>query len=193
VEESHPSPSESVGEDGWASDGSDTRAPRPTRTKSLGGKRTLASKYGGSKKRPSTADTPNISPEYSRTRRDRSRTPSPPRYSWGGTGLPVSRTTSWDLNSPNHSRPGSVYFTDSRRGSVRNLRIESLRTAGMPGSPRELSPARSVRFADTHPPRTPLPFQDASAAGTSHLGHGDKDQDSSRNPKVAFDLPDEKA
>jgi hypothetical protein len=181
VEEVHRSPAESADEDGWASDNSETRPSRPTGTKSL-------FKHKGSKKhiRPSTVETPNISREHSRTREDRSSTPSPQPYGrhHRGSGIPVSRTASWDMISSYHSRPPSVY-TDSRRGSVRNLRIESLRTSGMPGSPRELSPARSVRFADSHPPRASLHLQDASQSG-----HVDKDQDPSR--KVAFELPSDK-
>lgn len=173
-------------EDGSASDNSETRASRPTNTKSLGGKATLSFKRKGSAKKriqPSTVESPNISREQSRARGDRSPTPSPPRYGRrGGTGIPVSRTTSWDI--------GSMH-TDSRRGSIRNLRIESLRTTGMPGSPRELSPARSVRFVDTHLPRTPLPV-DISAATTSQLVHEDREEDSSRTGKVAFDLPRDK-
>lgn len=187
--EVHRSPSGSVEGDEWASDNSDTRASRPTKTKSLSGKMNLPFKHRGSKKhiRPSTAETPNISREHSRVREDRSSTPSPQRYGRRrGSGIPVSRTTSWDMVSSYHSRPNSAH-ADSRRGSVRNLRIESLRTAGMPGSPRELSPARSVRFADSHPPRTSLPFQDISQSG-----YGDKDQDSPRNTKVAFELPNDK-
>jgi hypothetical protein len=196
VEEVQRSPSELVEEDGWVSDNSDTRASRPTKTKSLGGKTTLPSKSRGSAKkyiRPSTAPTPNISREHSRVREDRSSTPSPQRYGrhHRGTGIPVSRATSWDLVSSYHPQSDSVH-TDSRRGSVRNLRIDSLRFSGMPGSPRELSPARSVRFVDSHPPRTPLPLQDTSAAGTSQSGQGDNDEDSPRNAKVAFELPGDK-
>jgi hypothetical protein len=194
VEEIPRSPAESV-EDGWASDNSDTRASRPTKTKSLGKKTVLPFRRDGSKKvkkyiRPSTAETPNISREHSRTRGDRSSTPSPQRYGrYRGSGIPVSRTASWDLVSAFNPRSTSVHG-DSRRGSVRNLRIESLRTAGMPGSPRELSPARSVRFADEHPPRTPL--QDISTAGPSQYGQMDKEEDSPRNGKVAFELPNDK-
>lgn len=197
VEEIQRSPSESAEEDGWASDDDGTRASRPTNTKSLGGKAAVSFNRRGSAKkkkniRPSTApQTPNISREHSRIREDRSSTPSPQRYGPSkGTGISVLRTTSWDLVSSYHPRPGSSH-PDSRRGSVRNLRIESLRTAGMPGSPRELSPARSVRFADRHPPRTP-PTQDPSAASSSQLGYGDKEDDSPRNGKVAFDLPSDK-
>lgn len=195
MEEVQRSPSDSV-EDGWVSDNSDTRASRPTRTKSLGGKTALPSKSKGTAKkkhiRPSTVETPNISREHSRVREDRSSTPSPQRYGRRrGTGIPVSRTTSWDLVSSYHPRSDSMH-ADSRRGSVRNLRIESLRLGGMPGSPRELSPARSVRFADSHPPRTPLPPMDTPAAGTSQLGPGDKDEDSPRNGKVAFELPSDR-
>ena len=174
VEEVRRSPAESADEDGWASDNNCTRVSRSTRTKSL-------SKQRGFKKhiRPSTVETPNISREHSRAPGDRSSTPSPqPHGRLRGTGIPVSRTASWDMISSHHPRPASVYHPDSRRGSVRNLRIDSLRTAGMPGSPRELSPARSVRFVDSPPPRTSLPSQD------------DKGQDPSR--KVAFELPSDK-
>lgn len=182
VKEVH-SPAGSVGESGWASDKSDTRESRPTKTKSLHiispPKHTRHSKYN----RPSTAETPNISREHSRSRADRSSTPSPQPYGRRGTGIPVSRTNSWDLGSLYNPRPSSAGYPDSRRGSVRNLRIESLRTAGMPGSPRELSPARSVRFVDSHPPR----LQD-----TLQSGHGDNEQDSPRATKVAFELPNGK-
>lgn len=184
------SPAESA-EGGWVSDDSNTRASRPTHTKSLGGKPPHPSKRGGSAKkrkhiRPSTVETPNISREPSRSRGDRSTTPSPQRYGQPrrATGIPVSRTTSWDVISSYHPRSASVH-PDSRRGSVRNLRIESLRSGGMPGSPRELSPARSVRFADSHPPRTPLPVQDTS-------GLGGREEDSPRASRVAFDLPSDK-
>jgi len=198
VEEIRRSTSEPAEEDDWASDNSETRASRPTTTKSLGAKTALPFiRKGSSKKkkkniRPSTA--PNISREHSKVRDDRSSTPSPHRFGpLGGSGIPVSRTTSWDVGSRyHHSRSGSMH-PDSRRGSVRNLRIESLRTAGMPGSPRELSPARSVRFADSHPPRTPLPIQDMSMATTSQSGPADKEEDYfSRNSKVAFELPTDK-
>ena len=155
-------------EDDWASDASDTRASRPTVPKSLGGKPAFSFKGKGSAKtkkhiRPSTADSPTFSREHSEVRGD---TPSPHRHGRrpGGSGLPVSRTATWEAGSPYyHPRSPSVH-PDSRRGSVKNLRIESLRSAGMPGSPRELSPARSVRFVDSHPPRTPLPIQDTSAS-----------------------------
>lgn len=200
------SPAESAEEDERASDNNNTRVSRPTKPKSLGGKTTRSQKHRGPlKARPSTAETPNTSREHSRAWGDRSSTPSPQRHSQQrGTGVPVSRTTSWDLTSS--YRPP----TDSRRGSIRNLRIDSLRLSGMPGTPRELSPARSVRFAnshrprsslpgtptrelsparsvrfaDSHQPRPPLPSQD-----TSQSGSGDKDQDSSRNSKVVFELP----
>lgn len=194
-EEIRRSISEPVEEDGWASDNSDTRAPRSKNTKSLGGKATLSFKRKGSAKkkhiRPSAVETPNISREPSKVRGDRSSTPSPHRYSrFGGTGISVSRTTSWDVGSPyHHSRPPSMH-ADSRRGSVRNLRIDSLRTAGIPGSPRELSPARSVRFADSHLSRTPL--HDTSVATTSHLGPGNREEDSTRIGKVAFELPSDR-
>jgi hypothetical protein len=176
----------------WESDNSETRASRPTNTKSLAGKATLPFKRRGSAKkkhiRPSTAETPNVSPEHSRARGDRSSTPSPHRYGLRrGTGIPVSRTTSWDVGSPYYNPRPSSSHPDSRRGSVRNLRIESLRSAGMPGSPRELSPARSVRFADSHPPRTPLPIQDMS-----QLGQVDREDDFVRTGKVAFELPTDK-
>jgi len=194
AEEIHRSTSEPVGEDGWASDNSDTRAPRPTKPKLLGGKTAHSFKRKGStktKKHPRPSSGLNESRgEHSKALGDRSSTPSPYRH--GGTGIPVSRTVSWDVGSPYHrSRPPSLH-TDSRRGSVKNLRIESLRTAGMPGSPRELSPARSVRFADSHPPRTALPMQDPSTATTSQSGPGDRDEDSSRIGKVAFELPGDK-
>jgi hypothetical protein len=196
AEQVHRSPSEPVEEEEWASDNSDTRTSRPTKTKSLGGKATLPFKRRGSGKRkhtrPSTAETPNISRDQSRAREDRSSTPSPQRYDrHRGTGLPVSRTTSWDLVSSYHPRPGSVH-PDSRRGSVRNLRIESLRSGGMPGSPRELSPARSVRFADSRPPRTPPHLLDTSAAGAPQWGQGDKEDDSPRGGKVVFEVPSDK-
>lgn len=179
-------------EDDWESDNSETRASRPTNTKSLSGKATLPFKRKGSAKkkhiRPSTAETPNISREHSRARDDRSSTPSPHRYSRrGATGIPVSRTTSWDVGSPYFNPRPSSSHPDSRRGSIRNLRIESLRSGGVPGSPRELSPARSVRFVDSHPPRTPLPIQDTSQSGLA----GGED-DSLRTGKVAFDLPSDK-
>ena len=197
VEEMHRSTSEPV-EDDWASDDNDTRASRPTNTKSLHGKAALSFKRKGSAKkkknvRPSTFETPNISREHSRVRGTRSSTPSPHRYGLqGGTGIPVSRTTSWDIGSPYYNpRPTSAQ-TDSRRGSIRNLRIESLRSTGMPGSPRELSPARSVRFADSHPPRMPLSMQDTSVATTSQSKPGDGDEDSPRTGKVAFELPSDK-
>lgn len=174
-------------EDGWESDNSETRASRSTNTKSLGGKATLPFKRKGSAKkkyiRPSPAETPNISREHSRVPDDRSSTPSPHRYTRrGGTGIPVSRTTSWDVGSPYYNPRPSTSHPDSRRGSIRNLRIESLRSAGMPGSPRELSPARSVRFVDSHPPRTSLPMQDTSQSGQA--GGGD---DSLRTGKAAFE------
>jgi hypothetical protein len=204
AEEAHPSTSEPVEEEDWASDASDTRASRPTKTKSLSGKAVLPFRRKGSVKakkyvRPSTASTPNQSREPSQVRGNRSPTPSPPRYGKYGTGIPVSRTASWDVGSPYYHPRSSSIHTDSRRGSVRNLRIESLRTAGMPGTPRELSPARSVRFVDSPPPRTPLPVHDTSAPGPSQLGHGgsgggsgDKEDDSPRNGKVAFELPSAK-
>lgn len=177
-------------EDDWESDDSETRASRPTNTKSLGGKATLPFKRKGYAKkkhiRPSTVETPNISREPSRARGDRSSTPSPHRYG-RGTGIPVSRTTSWDVGSPYYNPRPSPSHPDSRRGSIRNLRIESLRSSGIPGSPRELSPARSVRFADSLPPRTPLPTQDPS-----HSGQGDREDDSPRTGKVAFELPSDK-
>lgn len=196
VEEMHQSTSEPV-EGDWASDDSDTRASRPTNTKSLHGKATFPFKHKESAKkrkhvRPSTVETPNISREHSRVRGDRSSTPSPHRHGPRGTGIPVLRTTSWDVGSLYyHPRPTSAQ-TDSRRGSIRNLRIDSLRTAGMPGSPRELSPARSVRFADSHPPRLPLPMQDTSVATTSQSRPGEGDEDSPRTGKVAFELPSDK-
>ena len=181
-----------VEDDGWASDKSDTRASRPTVPKSLGGKSTFSFKRKGSARtkkhiRPSTAGSPNYSREHSQVRGD---TPSPHRHSRpGGSGLPVSRTATWESGSPyyHHPRSPSIH-PDSRRGSVRNLRIESLRSAGMPGSPRELSPARSVRFADSHPPRTPLPMQDMSASASSQPRSGDREgEDSPRHSRVAFD------
>ena len=194
AEEIHRSTSEPAGEDGWASDNSDTRTSRPTKPKLLGGKTAHSFKRKGSTRakkylRPSTDQTESRG-EHSKALNDRSSTPSPYRHGpRGGTGISMSRTTSWDVNSPHHhSRPPSLH-TDSRKGSVRNLRIESLRTAGIPGSPRELSPARSVRFADSHPPRTSLPIQDTSAAVTSQSGSGDKEEDTSRTGKVAFELP----
>ena len=188
VEETHQLAS-GPAEDDWESDTSDPRASRPTGTKSLGGKAILPFKRKGSAKkkkhiRASTAETPNISREHSRVGDDRSSTPSPQRYSQHRmTGVPVSRTTSWDVGSPYYNPRPSFAQTDSRRGSVRNLRIESLRTAGIPGSPRELSPARSVRFADSHLPRT---------ASTLHLGSGDGEEDPPRAGKVAFELPSDK-
>lgn len=197
VEEIHRSTSEPI-EDSQASDNIDTRASRSTNTKSLGGKATLPFKHKGSAKKkkyiqPSTAETLNISREQSKVREDRSSTPSPHRHSrHGGTGVPVLRTTSWDVGSPYYHPRSSSIHTDSRIGSVRNLRIESLRTAGMPGSPRELSPARSVRFADSHPPRQPLPMQDTSAATTLQSGPADREEDSSRIGRVAFELPNGK-
>ena len=197
VEETHQLTSEPA-EDDWASDNSDTRASRPTKTKSLGGKATLPfTRKGSAKKkkyiRPSTVETPDISREHSKVRDDRSPTPSPHRYGrHRGTGIPVSRTTSWDVSSPYYDPRPSSMLPDSRRGSIRNLRIDSLRTGGMPGSPRELSPARSVRFADSHPPRASLPIHDTSAASTSQLGPGDREEDSSRTGKVAFGLPSDR-
>ena len=194
VEEAHQLTSEPA-EDDWASDNSDTRASRPTTTKSLGGKVALPFKRKGSAKkkkyiRPSTVETPNISREHSKVRDDRSSTPSPHRYGiHRGTGIPVSRTASWDVGSPYYNPRAPSVHPDSRRGSIRNLRIESLRTAGIPGSPRELSPARSVRFADPHPPRTPLSIQDTSMLQS---GPGDGDEDSPRTGKVAFELPSDK-
>ena len=177
-------------EDGWASDTSDTRASRPTVPKSLGGKSAVPSKGKGSAKtkkhiRPSTAGSPSYSREHSEVRGD---TPSPHRHSRpGGSGLPISRTATWEAGSPYyHPRSPSIH-PDSRRGSVRNLRIESLRSAGMPGSPRELSPARSVRFADSHPPRTPLPVQDLSASTSSQPRPGGREgDDSPRHSKIAL-------
>ena len=177
-------------EDGWASDTSDTRASRPTVPKSLGGKSAVSSKGKGSAKtkkhiRPSTAGSPSYSREHSEVRGD---TPSPHRHSRpGGSGLPISRTATWEAGSTYyHPRSPSIY-PDSRRGSVRNLRIESLRSAGMPGSPRELSPARSVRFADSHPPRTPLPVQDLSASTSSQPRPGGREgDDSPRHSKIAL-------
>lgn len=63
----------------------------------------------------------------------------------------------------------------------------------MPGSPRELSPARSVRFVDSHPPRTPLPMPDTATSGSSQLRPGDKEEDDlPKNGKVAFELPGDK-
>ena len=199
-EEDHRPVSGPAEEDDWASDNSDTRASRPTKPKSLGGKPTFSFKRKGSAKtrkyvRPSTADSPTLSREHSTTRGDRSSTPSPHRHGfgrYGGTGIPVSRTASWDVGSPYYNPRSPSVHTDSRRGSVRNLRIESLRSAGMPGSPRELSPARSVRFADSHPPRPPLSMQDTSTSSPSHSRFADREEDSSRNGKVAFELPSDK-
>ena len=196
-ETDQPTP-EPVEADGWGSDNSDTRASRPTKPKSLGGKATLPFKRKGSMKarkhvRPSTADSPNDSREPSKTRGDRSSTPSPHRYGrFGGTGIPVSRTASWDVGSPYYNPRSTSTHPDSRRGSVRNLRIESLRTAGMPGSPRELSPARSVRFVDSHSPRSPLPTQDTPVSSPLQSRSADKEEDPSRNSKVAFELPSDK-
>lgn len=185
------SASDQVEEDGWASDASDRRASRPTVPKSLGGKSGFSFKRKGTAKtkkhvRPSTAGSPNYSREHSQVRGD---TPSPHRHSRpGGSGLPVSRTATWEGGSTYyHPRSPSIH-PDSRRGSVRNLRIESLRSAGMPGSPRELSPARSVRFADSHPPRTPLPMQEISVSASSQPRYGDREgEDSPRQSRVAFD------
>ena len=197
-EEIHRSASGTVEEDDWASDNSDTRASRPTKPKSLGGKSAFSFKRKGSAKgkkyvRPSTAPTPTESREHSKARGDRSATPSPHRYGrFGGSGIPVSRTASWDVGSPYYHPRSPSMQPDSRRGSVRNLRIESLRTAGIPGSPRELSPARSVRFADSHPPRTPLPIQDSSTPTPSQSRFADKEEDTSRSGKVAFELPSDK-
>ena len=194
VEEIHRSTSEPIEEGGWASDDSDTRASRPTVPKSLGGKKP---KRKGSVKtkyiRHSTPNSPNDSPEHSKARGDRSATPSPHRYGrYGGSGIPVLRTTSWDVGSPyRHSRPPSMH-TDSRRGSVRNLRIESLRTAGIPGSPRELSPARSVRFADSHPPRTPLSTQGTFPSTLQQQRPEDKEEGTSGGGRIAFELPGDK-
>ena len=192
----HRSASDQVEEDGWASDKSDTRASRPTVPKSLGGKPTFSFKRNGSAKtkkhiRPSTPGSPSHSREHSEVRGD---TPSPHRHSrLGGSGLPVSRTATWEAGSPYyHPRSPSIH-PDSRRGSVRNLRIESLRSAGLPGSPRELSPARSVRFADSHPPRTPLPMSDMPVSASSQPRSGDREEeDSPRHSKVAFELPSDK-
>ena len=182
VEEVSPSPSELVEEGGWVSDDSKTRTSRPTKTKSLGGKTTRSFKRRGSGKtkkpiRPSTAPTPSTPRTHPRVREGRSSSPSSQPYPLQRrTGVPISRTASWDLASPYHSRSNSL-LPDSRKGSVWNLRIESLRSAGMPGSPRELSPARSVRFVDSHPSRTPPYSQDTPGASTSQLGLGQGDQE----------------
>jgi len=173
-------------EDDWGSDTSDTRASRPTVPKSLGGKPAISFKGKGSAKtkkhvRPSTAGSPNYSREPSEVRGD-----SPHRHSRpGGSGLSVSRTATWEAGSPYYHPRSPSLHPDSRRGSVRNLRIESLRSAGLPGSPRELSPARSVRFVDSHPPRTPLPIQDMSASTSSRPG-GREGDDSPRHSKIAL-------
>jgi len=167
------SPPEDEADDGWASEGSGSgTSARGSRTRSRSSKQKILGKSHvgqGSRRRNSFRSK---------------------RIGGPAARAPVEEEAPASRGSMTPVRRGPAFLdNDSRAGSLRNIRLENLRQIGTQ-SPREHSPARSVRFVDNervnaNAPRT---FTSSSIKGPSSSQRNSlSDDEDEAKTKVAYE------